>query len=187
MLKVDFSNFLRSELMPRNRQARLQLRACIFTLKSFSVEELQNLADVSRSSAQRYVKELLHDGLLKIVKQRRNGDRGGDVYKLTQTLPLPNWKEEQSSRNHIWSTIRILQTFTLPDLLIDPKVSESSVKKYIKYLLKVEYLKIIEPRLNGSKSYNRYLLIRNSGPIAPIICRDDTVFDPNSKIRYRIK
>ncbi|XGV94662.1 MAG: hypothetical protein ACAF41_18170 [Leptolyngbya sp. BL-A-14] len=173
--------------MPRNRQARLHLRACIFTLGHFSIDDLHTAAGVSRSLAQRYVKDLLNEGVLKIIHYRRNGSQDENVYQLIQAVPVPDWKKVQSSRYQIWSAIRILQTFRLPDLHINSEIAKSSIKKYVRYLLQTGYLEIIEPRLNGSKSYNLYLLIRNSGPLAPIVRRNHTVFDPNSKETYSLK
>lgn len=173
--------------MSRNRQARLHLRACIFTLGHFSIEHLHTTAGVSRSLAQRYVRDLLDEGVLEIIHYRRNGSQDENVYQLIQAVPVPDWKKVQSSRYRIWSAIRILQTFRLLDLRINSEILESSIKKYVQYLLRSGYLEIIESRLNGSKSYNLYLLVRNSGPLAPVVRRNHTVFDPNLKETYSLK
>lgn len=168
-------------MMPRMRQGRLLIRAAMKILKQFTIEDLQNKSGASRSAVQRYVNQLVANGNIVLDKQRRNGKSGGNTYCLVQ-LPLlaPQKGNIREDRSRAWTTMQILRCFRLADLEMCTGISADNAKKYVQALLRTEYLRIVHTRLNGSNDSNVYCLVRDSGPLAPIVRRDCTVFDPNN-------
>lgn len=172
-------------MVQRDRQARVRIRAGMMTLKQFSIQELQNECGVSRTAVQRFIRDALSWGCLELVQMRENGKVGGDIYQLLRAPTLPcKPTEGQDARGQAWTTMRILRTFSLPDLERSAEISESNAKKYVQRLLKVGYLQLVQQRINGSRECNVYCLVRNFGPLAPVPRRDGTVFDPNINKLY---
>lgn len=172
-------------MFQRNRQARLRIRSSMMSLKKFSIQELQAACGASRTVVQRFVRDALNLGCLELIQARENGKASGDVYQLLQVPIVPfTPPTKRDSRSRAWTSMQILPLFSLPDLEISALISESNAKKYVQSLLQTGYLQVIRQRTNGSRDYNVYQLIRNSGPLAPILKRDGTVFDPNTNTLY---
>jgi hypothetical protein len=86
-------------------------------------------------------------------------------------------------RERMWSVMRVLKDWTALDLAVhssldDQTVAESEADQYCKTLCRAGYLQRVQPgrwRLVGS---------RWRGPKPPMVRRDRSIFDPNTKTIY---
>ncbi len=87
-------------------------------------------------------------------------------------------------RGALWQALRILREFTCTELLaVTEQTNLQSARTYIGQLAKAGYiLRINSP---SGKLPRRYRLVRNTGPLAPHLMKDRTVFfDPNTKEEF---
>lgn len=84
------------------------------------------------------------------------------------------------ARARAWRSMRILRTFTQAELQMTAEIRRANVKFFVARLLDAGYLRIATPR-RGGYSPNRYRLVRDSGPLAPIPWKNGEVFDPNTR------
>lgn len=72
------------------------------------------------------------------------------------------------ARGKIWNSMRILRTFTRPDLVATAEASPDNVKKYVSGLREAGYLALAGQHQSGQAgSYQQFRLVRNTGPVAP--------------------
>lgn len=82
----------------------------------------------------------------------------------------------------VWMVARIFQTFKLEDILVGAEVSSSIASWYLEQLYQIGYLQRVESSqtdLDDEISTHTYRLIRNSGPIAPLVCNSGVTCDIN--------
>lgn len=87
--------------------------------------------------------------------------------------------------NRAWTSMRILCTFSSPQIEICSEIEQSITEEFIYQLYQIGYLQLVErydKNLIGSE--NVYRLRLNSGPLAPFICADGIVYDLNSRKFY---
>lgn len=84
----------------------------------------------------------------------------------------------------VWQSMRIQRRFTTADLLTTADAGKSQVHKYCCALAKAGYLRLQVPRVSGRPgSRDLWVLVRDSGPTAPIARKDRTgVYDPNTRV-----
>lgn len=81
--------------------------------------------------------------------------------------------------------MRILHTFSASQILICSEISELVAQEFVYQMHKANFLHLLEvydPTVFGSE--NVYQLVRNTGPIAPLICADGIVYDINTRTIY---
>lgn len=84
-----------------------------------------------------------------------------------------------SGRQRIWNALRVLRKFTSAEVMATSEQGEDAIKKYLKALLDGGYLRIGTPKREGVAGGHRgYVLIRDTGPLAPRVSNDGLV-DPN--------
>jgi len=83
----------------------------------------------------------------------------------------------------VWQSMRIMRRFTSADLMTTSEAGETAVHKYVAALAAAGYLRLAVARVSGRPgSRDVWLLVRDSGPLAPIRRRDRTgVFDTNTQ------
>jgi len=89
---------------------------------------------------------------------------------------------EHEGRTKSWQSMRILREFSLADLQVTAEVTYDSAKKYVRLLERAGYLLRVVRHSGQPGSYARWRLVRDSGPVAPILrggLRPDRVYDPN--------
>lgn len=84
-------------------------------------------------------------------------------------------------KENMWRAMKMLRRFTALDLVVhasteQAKVTEEYAKIYVRYLTRAGYLK---PSENGGTTIYAFIPNRNTGPLAPVIYKGQTVFDPN--------
>lgn len=84
------------------------------------------------------------------------------------------------ARAKAWTSMRILQCFTLPQLQITAEGTEGNLFVFVRRLVRAGYLRIAKEReINRPGSRTVYQLVRNTGPLRPIPQRSGVVYDPN--------
>lgn len=73
---------------------------------------------------------------------------------------------KRSGRARIWSAMRVLKTFDVPQLRIAASCTRRSVEDYINCLARAGYVRVVD-RGDRAGSWAVYRLVRNTGPKAP--------------------
>jgi hypothetical protein len=83
----------------------------------------------------------------------------------------------------IWQSMRVLRRFTAAELQAAAAAGKSQVGKYLSALKGAKIVRIAQPRVSGRPgSYDVWQLVRDLGPLAPILRKDGAaVFDPNGQ------
>lgn len=88
--------------------------------------------------------------------------------------------DQHEGRARMWQSMRMLRTFTVADLQATAEVSRASATHYVRALLDAGYL---QPAVRNARicrnKFRSYWLTKNTGPHAPRVSRDGSVFDPN--------
>lgn len=153
----------------------------------FTVPQLATETGVSYRNASHFVEDLIR---WQRVKNQRNHCRP-KVRELVDASELCFGRGRSAGYRHrawgrmkgsdrCWRTIRVLREFTVADVVQGAEVSLSYAGDWVRNLHRAGYLKQIAAadEFNGISA--RYLLIRNSGPAAPIWrVADKALYDPN--------
>lgn len=84
------------------------------------------------------------------------------------------------ARAQAWQSMRIMRTFTIPDILATADIGEHNLRRFILRLERAGYLARVKSNNNGQAgSRTIYRLARNSGPKVPVLWNDGGVYDPN--------
>jgi hypothetical protein len=86
------------------------------------------------------------------------------------------------ARQRAWQSMRVLRRFTLPDLQATAEIGRDNVGRYVRGLLRAQYLRIAKPKVNGHVGGHAiYQLVRNTGPHAPRLQHGGAaLYDPNN-------
>lgn len=88
------------------------------------------------------------------------------------------------SNQSMWLAMKALRAFTRAELAeaaqhgTRRRVSSQAAATYIKFLYRAGYLGIVAPSTPGKQA--RYRFVKNTGPRAPLVCRDKSVMDANT-------
>lgn len=95
------------------------------------------------------------------------------------------YKRLPRARDRAWQSMRILRTFTLPDLVSTADIQPDNAKKYVIGLTNAGYVRCIREKDNGRKGgYAVYRLARDTGPHAPRLQADGRTYDTNTHRVY---
>lgn len=75
----------------------------------------------------------------------------------------------RTARARMWSAIRVLRSFDLPQLLMSAACSRRSGEDFINCLVRAGYLRTTSIGNPTRGTWTTYCLARNSGPVAPIV------------------
>ena len=120
-------------------------------------------------------------------KRVTSGPRGPETGRRRYTGTL---------RERVWRAIRIRRKFSALEIIPlvvkgAEKDAESNVGKYLRALTRSGFLAALPSRERGtaptSNGFKRYLLVRDSGPQAPLWRMGrSTVYDPNTEEEHRL-
>ncbi len=88
------------------------------------------------------------------------------------------------SNQLMWLAMKALRVFTRAEVAeaaqhgTRRRISSQAAATYIKFLCRAGYLGVVSPSKPGKQA--RYRLVRNTGPRAPLVCRDKSVMDANT-------
>jgi hypothetical protein len=92
---------------------------------------------------------------------------------------------QQVDRDRAWQTMRILRRFRLPDVVATAEIGAANARKYITALESAGYLRTVVEKQNGRKGGHAvYMLVRDTGPLAPRMQSDGCTYDPNEHRTY---
>lgn len=88
-------------------------------------------------------------------------------------------------RARLWKSMRHLRMFTRPDLEATAEVKAHAVAAYVSALIRSGYLLSVSPYQRGVPGgEEKFRLVKNTGPAAPRVLRDGSIFDPNTANPY---
>lgn len=94
-------------------------------------------------------------------------------------MPFDPKKNEASAQYDIWRSMRVLRRFTLPELVSTvTTTTQKSIYTYVWRLKRAAYLASDRPKKTERTVFR---LLRDTGPYAPMLRRDGTVYDANKK------
>jgi len=83
-------------------------------------------------------------------------------------------------RDRVWQSMRIMRTFTMPDLAATADASYDNVKKYVRGLEIAGIVRMVRRPTGRMGGHAVYHLVRDIGPHAPRLRIDGTTYDPNA-------
>ncbi len=157
--------------------------------RTFTIAEIDGAGNARTDTVRDYVKRLARAGIL---RPAGSGAMGAVIYRIANDpgpeapsvrrdgsiAPRPGVGNEQ-----MWRSMKMLGTFSYRDLALaastdEVKVKPATAQAFVKHLARASYLAVVVPAVAG-KNIAVYRLIRNTGPLAPMIQRTDWVWDPN--------
>lgn len=142
---------------------------------------------VHENTARSFIKRWLLAGRIREVRKE---DRTPfyapvDAAEAARVETTAMQSREVSPEGNMWRAMRRHTTFTPIDLAALSSVGEVDVtvekaRSYCRHLLEAGYLRVRETAIPG-KRQPRYQLIRNTGPMAPVVRRVSGVQDPNKE------
>ena len=151
--------------------------------KRFAITDIYRNTSLSHRIVQRFVEKLVNGGYI-----RKSADNSKlviyslikDAGSMCPDLKPDGTTRPVSGRQKMWSAMKILKRFTYQDLSLASAVPRTEAKFYCIMLKRAEYLKVIEKDINSIKpetyAFNRSM---DTGPYAPQIQRDHSVYDRN--------
>lgn len=104
---------------------------------------------------------------------------------------VPAWKrsplKKRTARARSWQSMRVLRRFTLPDLVATAEIGAANAKAYTIALRRAGYVRCVLARRAGKGGHAVYMLARNTGPRAPMVRNNGTVWDANSDAVYPLE
>ncbi len=135
--------------------------------ETFTIDDLVD-ERVSRATVEQVVAELARQGIVERIGWRRLRPRVRvRVYRLVAPPP----PRERAQVEVIWQAMRIMRTFTVPDLARVTGASPDYIHRLISRLRSTHYLRN-DGRLQPAGlpgSYQRYRLVRDPGPNVPSV------------------
>lgn len=176
----------------------------VFNVLSDKVITLDELAKISPCSRHETVKIMsrlvskgvvirLETGVYKLSEYGKSLKSNG-LKEIFHSGPQGQYNRNKHSNNtlrsRIWRLIILNKKVSVDEMLPiatdgDEKSPESNIRKYIKALVKSGYLLEMPRRIKGdaltSNGFKQYMLLRETGPKAPIFRNDKKeMFDPNT-------
>jgi hypothetical protein len=183
--------------LPANER-RDELWQTIRELGSFTISEvIKREASLGRSAVRRYINSLFEGGYATREEihldpeQRHTGGQDRYRYKLIKGGPdspvFANSSRQDiraQVRRQIWRTMRVLKQFDVATLWAasgteEHPIPRKEVTSYMRFLIDTRYLR-------RKRSYRKpvYVLVRDSGPKAPVPRRMVYAWDLNTRRYY---
>jgi hypothetical protein len=108
------------------------------------------------------------------------------VIGAKKAKPVQNTLNFRESCHRIWTSMRILQTFSIGQLQICSDVHEDVARTFVAQLYQLNYiqLRFFSYGYNFEGNEDIYQLINNTGPKAPFLCGDGRLYDLNNDCIY---
>ncbi len=141
--------------------------------QTFTIDDLVD-ERVSRATAEQVVAELAREGVVERIGWRR-GTRPRARVRVYRVVSAPP-QRPRAQVEVVWQAMRILRTFTVPDLARISGASPDYIHRLISRLRRARYVRR-DGRLQPAGlpgSYQRYRLMRDPGPRPPAILAGGT-------------
>lgn len=152
--------------------------------------DVDKRSNVHERSVRDYVNRLELAGFAERVVQGETGLKAKATrYRLVKRpLEAPRIDRKgnlypESKTQRLWRTMRMVKSFTLPELTSlaageDMPMSLKLAKNFTQALVSVG---VVQPFASTASADRLYRLVRDLGPLAPVISLTKVVFDPNAK------
>jgi predicted ArsR family transcriptional regulator len=169
--------------------------AAIRELRTFTISDLAERADVSPATAKSYVYDLTAASYLVIEEEipASGRHRRRFRYRLERDTGVepPRVRRDGSEatggrvQENLWRTARVLKEFTILELAASAsteecQISEGTAGNYVAYLHRAGYLLAAERRSCGRAVRYRFVQSRYTGPLPPVVQRIRQVWDANT-------
>jgi hypothetical protein len=157
-------------------------------MKEFTTTELHlRLPHISPNVVKEYVTSLSKGGYIEAIGREKlpGSGRKGRVtrYKLARDtgVDAPRLRSDGSElpptdQQKMWLTMKIIHPFSVDELACSAGATLTAARHYTHSLFNAGYL----ARQGGfGNQGGTYSMIRNTGGLAPMVCRARVVFDPN--------
>lgn len=181
---------------PYGRQAMWN---AIRSMRVFTAKDIAHASNRKPDTVREYFKRLMQAGIIqagdKIVTGKVNNPFQALQFQAQQYILVqdigheaprlnPDGSPLVEARDHMWRTMKMLQSFTYFDLATaasteDCPVNPRDAQDYCGDLLRAGYLVCLRNSTPNSKALYRLLPRMNTGPHAPKVQRTKCVFDPN--------
>ena len=163
---------------PRDRQEALYW-AHARRLGTFTAYRLAGNSGINWKSAKIFCARWEADGLIERIGV---GLRRRIVFRVVECDPSSP-RTARTAPEALWQTVRFMGRFTTRELMINAAtetvpVSETAARDFVRMLMDGDYLRVLRKASPGLHEAE-YLLVKNSGPMAPQIRRVRCVWDPN--------
>lgn len=133
-------------------------------------------------------------GCFELSESGRKAVTAGEIITSGPTRPLtqaePRRPRRRTVRDKMWAAMRVLQKFRIADLQTMAGASRDNAQRYVGALERTGYLIRLRPEPGSaptSNGYQRWLLVRNSGPAAPVYrANAGDIYDRNTSTAYPI-
>lgn len=169
------------------------------TIRQMAGEDLSGTFDLAQIVAKTgLLRKTVKDYLLSLTAAGYLTSVGEDVWKLTKDggAHAPRVRRDGAAVTqgagtmNLWRSMRMLRSFSAMDLAVHSTtdtvtVTENTAQSYCTMLLATGYLRVVTKANPALGQKATYRLIRNDGPMPPMIQRVKQVFDPNTGKVYR--
>lgn len=133
-------------------------------------------------------------GCFELSEAGRKAVAAGEIITSGPTRPLtqadPRRPLRRTIRDKMWAAMRVLQKFRISDLQTMAGASRDNAQRYVGALERTGYLIRLRPEPGSaptSNGFQRWLLVRNSGPAAPVYrAKAGDIYDRNTSTAYLI-
>jgi hypothetical protein len=185
---------------PINERDRLKTRAALWEairmLGSFTATQLRKETRCESSQVREYLLGLTAAGILtRELVPMHHGSTTGYLFTLVKDIGIepPRVRRDGTpvtqglGREQMWRTMKSFGVFNALDLSVQASTEEAQIKlttakEYCHYLALAGYLAVVHQGKGTGKGgkLSAYRLIRNTGPLPPMIQRVKSVYDPNT-------
>ncbi|PMN90295.1 MarR family transcriptional regulator [Enterovibrio norvegicus] len=160
--------------------------------------EISDALSLNRSYCNKFVNQLMHEGFAHRVGGKGNWKsprrfsvnpelRPNLGYDAKKGSPATK-RFKKKARQKLWNNMKIERKFTISSILASIDVPKTTAYSYLAGLRAAAYIemvfdgKSVKGKQNGTTEH-RYLLIRDTGRLAPIV-RKDGCWDQNEQVLY---
>ena len=156
----------------------------IRTLKSFTVQDIQNYVDMDHTSIRTYLSQLEAGGFLTSNSpepfQKKIFELVKDNGYHRPVLKADGNPKKPSANQRMWMCMKALKKFSYLDVSITAEVPKYNAKTYLSFLNRAGYVGVFkEAQPPISPGVYIFKASNDTGPKAPQIRKDKSVYDQN--------
>ncbi|MGF1727180.1 hypothetical protein [Photobacterium nomapromontoriensis] len=172
---------------PREKAWKVMRDLNVFTVRDVAVK-----AEVPKQNISNFVQQLIKNNFVINISKGRpyqfqvinsQGVLFGSGSAKTTKTRLP----ANRPRQKMWLTLRVLRKFRLSDLMMATEVGRSTASKFVNRLIQAGYVRKISPSKPRLGDGAVFLLVRDTGPLAPIERSKKGMWDPNEDKLFKNK
>ncbi|WP_194094843.1 hypothetical protein [Marivivens aquimaris] len=161
-----------------------QVLAAAAELKSFTAVQMAEHVGRQVSTCRRAIFTLKGAGFL--IEPEDQDYRNGSVYEYVgpARTATRTRRNKVTAAENMWRVMRVKKNFNPIDIKVQASAAgitlqDRQVRDYCRKLLELGYLKVIQTRIPGKREAE-YRLIRDTGPIPPVMKKLPVCYDGNT-------